>query len=393
MKKLAIVTTHPIQYNAPFFQRLAQLEGLEIRVFYTWGEAALKKYDPGFSKTVEWNIPLLEGYASAFVRNVAKRPGSHHFNGIDNPTLVREIADWKAHAVLVYGWPFKSHVQVFRAFHGKIPVWFRGDSTLIDRQPPFRAWLRTSWLRWVYRHVDIAFYPGTRNEAYFLHHGLQKKQLVFMPHAIDNERFAQASRLSEEQKAAWKMANGIGSDELIFLYAGKLTANKNVGLLVEAFLEAELAGTRLLIVGNGAEEILLKEKAAGSRKISFLPFQNQAEMPALYAMADLVVLPSKKGETWGLVINEAMACGKPVLTSDACGAAADLVRPGWNGEIFRNNQKKDLIRQLRVLAGTPTVLAQMGNNAASLIKVWNYEAGCRAISRVLAQNNQPAERN
>ncbi len=89
MKRLAIITTHPIQYNAPLFKLLSKRNNISIKVFYTWGEAVLqKKYDPGFGKTIEWDIPLLEGYEYTFVENTAKKPGSHHFSGIDNPRLI-----------------------------------------------------------------------------------------------------------------------------------------------------------------------------------------------------------------------------------------------------------------------------------------------------------------
>src|SRR4051812_19041240 len=123
MKKLAIVSTHPIQYNAPWFSRLAQSPDLNVRVFYTWSQSqGGAKYDPGFGKTIEWDIPLLEGYDYTFVRNIAPDPGSHHFKGIDNPSLIREIQAWKPDGLLVIGWAYKSHLACLRHFKGKLPV-------------------------------------------------------------------------------------------------------------------------------------------------------------------------------------------------------------------------------------------------------------------------------
>ena len=95
MKRLAIITTHPIQYNAPFFKLLAERKTIEIKVFYTWSQSKESvKYDPGFGKNIEWDIPLLEGYNYSFVKNIASNPGSDHFNGIQNPTLLSEIKNW-----------------------------------------------------------------------------------------------------------------------------------------------------------------------------------------------------------------------------------------------------------------------------------------------------------
>ncbi|RYZ24790.1 MAG: glycosyltransferase family 1 protein, partial [Chitinophagaceae bacterium] len=232
VKRLAVVTTHPIQYNAPLFKMLAQSEQLKLKVFYTSGESTLKKFDHGFGKYIEWNIPVLEGYEYTFVKNVAKKPGSHHFSGIDNPGLIDEIESWRPSAILLYGWSFKSHLQVLRYFHKKTPILFRGDSTLLNRKGFVKKFVRKQFLKWVYQHVDYALYVGTNNKAYFLAHGLKPDQLVFVPHAVDNDRFLAASALIRKNTDAWKESNGISPEDTLFLFAGKLDHNKNVSLLI-----------------------------------------------------------------------------------------------------------------------------------------------------------------
>ncbi len=132
-RKIALISSHPIQYNAPLFAFLAKEPEIDLMVFYTWGEAALgPKYDPDFGKEIEWDIPLLEGYNYTFLKNTSKEPGSHHFKGIINPTLIQEIEVWAPDAVWVWGCAFDSHLKAMRYFKGKVPVWFRGDSTLLD---------------------------------------------------------------------------------------------------------------------------------------------------------------------------------------------------------------------------------------------------------------------
>ena len=171
-KRVAIITTHPIQYNAPLFELLTQRGVIEIKVFYTWGKSVLEnKFDPGFGKIINWDIDLLKGYNYAFIHNVSTKPGSHHFNGIDNPTLIKEIETWTADAILVYGWSFKSHLKCLRYFKGKLPVFFRGDSTLLDKRYTFKSLLRSIFLNWVYSHVEIAFYVGLSNFDYFKKYG------------------------------------------------------------------------------------------------------------------------------------------------------------------------------------------------------------------------------
>ncbi len=116
--KLAVVTTHPIQYYAPIFQELAARKNINLKVFYTWPQSQQAKFDPGFGKTVEWDVPLLEGYSYTFVENVAKNPGSHGFWGIYNPTLVGEIEAWQPDALLVFSWSYRSNLGVLWHFKG-----------------------------------------------------------------------------------------------------------------------------------------------------------------------------------------------------------------------------------------------------------------------------------
>lgn len=122
-KKLAIISTHPIQYYAPVFQLLAKR--MNIKVFYTAGNSSLKKYDIGFKQKIEWDIPLLEGYEYEFLENSAKNKGSHHFNGIINPNAISKLKNFHPDAILIYGWAYKSHLKIIRYFKNKIPVYFR----------------------------------------------------------------------------------------------------------------------------------------------------------------------------------------------------------------------------------------------------------------------------
>jgi hypothetical protein len=189
VQRLAIVITHPIQYYAPLFKLLNQRKQIDIKVFYTWGEGSVKKFDPAFGKDIDWDIPLLDGYNYEWAQNTATDPGSHHFKGIITPGLTDQIKEWKPNAILVFGWAYQSHLKVLRYFKNKIPVYFRGDSTLLDELPGPRSLLKTVFLKWVYSHVDHAFYVGTNNKAYFKKYGLKDNQLSFAPHAIDNKRF------------------------------------------------------------------------------------------------------------------------------------------------------------------------------------------------------------
>src|SRR5690606_37326611 len=159
--------------------------------------------DRNFGKEIAWDIPLMDGYDYEFVENSAKKPGSHHFFGIDCPSLIARISDYKPDALLVFGWNFKSHLKVMRHFKGRIPVWLRGASTLLDEVPGFKTMLRRSILKFVYHYVNKALYVGIANKDYFLKHGLKESQLIYAPHAIDNDRFTGSDDYFDLEAKEW----------------------------------------------------------------------------------------------------------------------------------------------------------------------------------------------
>ena len=378
MKKLAIICTHPIQYYVPLFQTLAKI--FELHVFYTWGEASVEKYDPGFGKIINWDIPLLEDYSFTFEKNTSSDPGSHHFRGIKNPELINHIKKYKPDFILIFGWAYHSHLQALLYFRGKIPIGFRGDSTLLNEQTGFKSVIKTIFLKWVYGHVDLAFYVGEENKNYFIKFGLKEEQLLFAPHAIDNNRFE--TPRSREVIQLKKELN-IKEGELLFLFAGKLEPKKNPLMLLEAFKQLNALNAHLLFVGNGKLEEKLKANFfplntstpfSVIRRVHYMDFQNQRRMPVVYQACDVFCLPSQgPGETWGLAINEAMACGKAVIVSDKVGCGKDLVKSGENGFIFKYDDVDELVKALNYFLLYPEKIYDFGKKSQEIIK--NYTFG------------------
>ena len=386
-KKLAILSSHPIQYNAPIFKLLAGRGKIAVKVFYTWGISALEnKFDPGFGKTIEWDIPLLEGYDYEFLENTARKKGSHHFRGIINPDIIRQIDVYDPDAILVFGWAFQSHLKVLRHYSKRKNIIFRGDSTLLDKLTFLRRKTRTIFLKWVYSHVNYALYVGSNNYGYFRKMGLKESQLIYAPHAIDNNRFSSMADINERNALDLRSEMGIGSGDIVFLYAGKLEEKKDVRFLLQVFHKAGLnERSQLVIVGNGNLEKELKETYHQVPNIHFMGFQNQTKMPTIYRLADTFILPSKgPGDTWGLGVNEAMACGRSVLVSNKCGCAIDLVEYGRNGYIFEAENRTDLADKLELLVQMgKTGLQEMGQVSATKIKDFSFDKFCEAIEKLL----------
>lgn len=383
MTRLAVVSTHPIQYNAPLFRRLAHESGLELRVLYSW-EGTAKQPDPGFGRAITWDIPLLDGYEYEFVANRSSDPGTHHFGGLNNPQMIPRIEAFKPDVVMVYGWAWRTHLAVLRHFKGRVPVFLRGDSTLLSGTGPiWKRWLRKPALRWIYSHVDVALSPGTRNREYLAAAGVGPKRIAFMPHSVDIEKFADESLQPGAEAERAKL--GIAADEIVIGFAGKFVPGKQCGLLIDAFRMArERTGKpmHLLLIGEGPLRGELEAKAAADADIHFLGFRNQQGMPTAYRMADVIALPSTF-ESWGLSLNEAMASGRPVIASDRVGAAPDLVEGKPYGRVFTSGDMSDLATKLTDLPHDRRALSRLGAMARQDARVHSFDSAAASLMSLI----------
>lgn len=380
--RLAVLSTHPIQYYAPYFRRLTERGRIDLKVFFEWRGALEDSYDPGFGQNVTWDIPLLDGYAHTFVENASSDPGTHHFRGIDNPGMIDEMEAYAPDALLVFGWNYRTHLRVLRHFHGRRPIFFRGDSTLLDERGGLRTWARRLALTWVYRHVDTALYVGQNNRAYYEAHGLDDDQLTWVPHAIDNNRFADPDGRHADRAMTWRDDLGIPPEAPVVLFAGKLGPKKAPGLLLDAFLRLDVPGAHLVYAGSGPLEDELQVRATDD--VHFLGFQNQSAMPAVYRLGTVTVLPSRgPGETWGLAINEAMACGRAVVASTKVGCAPDLIEDGENGFIFASGDAPALAEALKATLVPAGCSNAMGDRSKAMIADWSIEEAAARTERAV----------
>jgi glycosyltransferase involved in cell wall biosynthesis len=374
--RLAFIVSHPIQYYAPLYQRLARRDDLSIKVFFTWHAGQAPVEDRGFRQPVAWDIPLTEGYEFALVENVSANPGTHHFFGLRNPSLVEEVRAWQPDIVHITGWAWLSHLQALRVFFKKgIPTLFRGDSHLLDSsQCGLRWWIKRALLRQVFSWPTAFLVVGTANRAYYEVFGVESDRLYPNPHCIDVKRFAEPDEILEQKARQWRQELAIAVDQSVLLFAGKLERKKRPLELMRAVLALTDAKPVLIMVGSGELETEVKTLAAAyPKRFRVLPFQNQSLMPLVYRLGDLFVLPSAFGETWGLAVNEAMACGRPVLVSDRVGCAADVI-DGSCGRIFPWDKSRELVHALTEMLTDRTKLRDMGRTAQ--LRAWSFDIAC-----------------
>jgi glycosyltransferase involved in cell wall biosynthesis len=386
MRRLAIVTTHPIQYYAPWFRFLAGKRAFDLRVFYLWDFGVTARTDEGFGHAIRWDIPLLEGYESEFVPNRSRRPGTHHFRGIDNPQLAGRLRSFAADAVLCIGYNYRTFARLLLTWDARrAPLLLRGDSHRLAPRSGLRAWVKRQLLTLAFRRYAAFLYVGQANRAYYRLHGVPEHKLFFSPHAVDNDRFQHnaAQTLSDAQH--WRRELGIPEGFQVVLFVGKFEKKKHPLDLLAAFGRARLPQTALLLVGAGTLEEQMRQQARGLAHVYFAPFQNQTQMPRCYAAGDLVVLPSDEDETWGLCINEAMCLGRPAVVSDRVGCGPDLVAPGRTGLIFPLGDVNSLAECLGSALSDPDRLRQWGRASRERVREYSYARAAAGLEAALQE--------
>jgi glycosyltransferase involved in cell wall biosynthesis len=379
--RVAMVTTHPIQYQVPWLQRLAARPGVDLHVYFAMLPDA-EEQGREFGVSFSWDIPLLEGYSYSVLENRSKRPSLTEFGGCDTPGIRSEIRNGGYDAVIVNGWVVKTCLQALLACRlTGTPCIVRAEVNGLFPRAAWKQRLHSVLLAQYAAHLSI----GTNNRNYLLGRGVPAKKIFPTPYCIDNQRFGDASDawLREEGKTALRQRFGLEPDRTVFLFSGKFVEKKRPGDIIEALCRLsseERDRVQVLMVGGGPLEDRLREAADGL-PVKFAGFLNQSEIAAAYALADCLLLPSEAGETWGLVVNEAMACGLPVFASNQVGSAIDLVQDGHTGFVHRCGDTVELAELLGRFGGNAAELARMGAEARARVAEYNFD---RVVSGVEA---------
>jgi glycosyltransferase involved in cell wall biosynthesis len=360
--RLAIIATHPIQYAVPWFQRLALQPDLEVVVYYALMPTPAQQ-GAGFGMSFAWDVDLLGGYRWELLDNAARHPSLDRFLGCRTPTVARSLARWKPDVALITGWQALSLLEgLWASMRLRIPRIVRGDSNAMQ---PRRRVVRMLH-RVLLSRFDAYLAVGRSNRELYAGYGVPECRIFDCPHFVDNERFQQQAADLASSRRMLRAEWGIPQDAVCFLYAGKLVPKKRILDLLRSLDLARASGCRmhLLVVGTG--ELLERARAVSLDRalpVTFAGFLNQREIVRAYVAADCLVLPSDYGETWGLVVNEAMACGLPALVSDRVGCGPDLVEDRVTGAVFPFGDVGALADRLMQLAARGGQLSEMGTRA------------------------------
>jgi glycosyltransferase involved in cell wall biosynthesis len=398
--RLAVFTSHPIQYQAPLFRALAKADGLQPTVFFGSRHGLDVSLDAGFGQAFQWDVPLLDGYQHAFLPNTAQRPDVSRFNGVRLTRPESVLREGRFDVLLLLGWQTLAHIQMLNAaWNAGIPTIVRGESTL-QREPAVGMqglmrrilWLpmRQRLYRAAFERVAAFLVIGSRNRDYYRSFGVQDEKLYWAPYGVDNDWFSLPDAERVAARARIRHRLGVGAATILFASSAKLIPRKRPLDLVDAIAVLRRTGVdaRAMFLGDGEERAAIQERAARvgiANATTIVGFVNQRELPEWYAAADCLVLPSDSRETWGLVVNEAMAAGLPVVVSDAAGCSVDLVRDGENGFTYPCGDVEALAERLhRIASMGDRGRGEFGERSREIVKGFGIDVAVRATEAAVA---------
>ncbi|WP_419806417.1 glycosyltransferase family 4 protein [Terriglobus sp.] len=389
--RLAYVVSHPIQYQAPLLRELAADSAIDLCVFFC-SDFSMRAYrDSGFGAEVRWDVPLTAGYRSVVLPRWRDTTSPGTFAPIARGIfrqLARGLDGHRFDAVWVHGYSTVNSLHAILAARALgIPVLLRAEPWLQDRRRAgWKLWAKRAFFTGLRGLVAAVLPIGTRNAEYWAYYLGHRFPSFLMPYAVDNDRFAAGmSAASPELRESL----GLQAGRPVILFASKLQQRKHCDDLLEAYLrliQTMPADTQphLLIVGDGEQMQALRTRVeqTGASLVRFAGFRNQTELPGIFALSTVFVLPSRH-EPWGLIVNEAMACGLPVIVSDEVGCAVDLVQGGANGFVLPARNVPALQDALRAVL-VPGVAARMGQCSRERIAKWSFAEDRNGLKAALA---------
>jgi glycosyltransferase involved in cell wall biosynthesis len=393
--RILAVAAHPVQYMAPIFRRMAAHSVLDLHVAYCSLRGAEPGHDPEFGASIQWDVPLLDGYSWSEVPN--RGSGGESFFGLRNPGLWKMIRNGNFDAILCFTGYLNATfwIAFFAARQCGTAFLFGADTTTLTPLDG-RMWKRSvKRMVWplLFRIADQVIVPSSGSRDLMLSLGLPADRVTLTPYSVDNDWWLQKS--GEIDRAAVRSAWGASSSDVVILFCAKLQPWKRPLDLLNAFAKANFSNALLVFAGEGPLRPMLESAAATlgvAPRVRFLGFVNQTQLPAIYTSADLLVLPSVY-DAFGVVVNEAMLCGCPVAVSDRVGAGRDLVAPICPELVFPCGDTDALAAILQRAHDGPTWLSDLGRAARARMETWgpreNIAATVEAIARGVARKRRP----
>ncbi len=377
MKSRLVLLTEIISpYRIPLFNALAQHPDIDLHVIF------LAETDPNLR---QWQIYKDEiEFSYQVLPSWRRRIG--RYNVLLNRGLSSALDNAAPDVILCGGYSYVASWQaLFWARRHKIPfsLWSESNAQDLRRGLAVVEFVKDAFLR----RCDAFAVPGRSALEYLRIHKIKQDVIFIAPDAVDNDLFARAAAVARRDEA--KCRAELNLPGRYFLFVGRLVREKGVFELLSAYAKLDESMRQqvgLVLVGEGSCRRQLEQQADSITPgvVKFAGFAQREQLAAYYGLAEMLILPTYT-DPWGLVVNEAMACGLPVILSRAAGCASDLVKESWNGLLVDPRDVSSLASAVTCLAGQPDLIATMGARSAQHISHYSPEQWANGVAQMIME--------
>jgi 1,2-diacylglycerol 3-alpha-glucosyltransferase len=378
--RLAILSEIIAPYRIPVFNALAAREEIDLHVIFLSETDASLRLWPVYKDEIHFPYEVLPAWR--------KRLGG--YNLLFNHGIADALGRLQPQAVLCGGYNYVASWQAARwAKRRNIPLLLWSESTSHDLRREWRIVERTK--RRFVRSCSAFVAAGISSRQYLEHLGAAAQSIFTAPNAVDNAFYS--TRAQQARAHAHEVRSRLGLPERYFLFVGRLVREKGIFDLLNAYAQLkddERSQVGLVIAGDGILRSSLQQRAGaiGSGCVRFTGFTQREQLAELYALAEALVFPTHS-DPWGLVVNEAMVCGLPVIASQVAGCTADLVEDGCNGFVVQPRDVAQLTIAMRNILSDAPRAAEMGARSAQRIRGFTPEACAEGIAKAAIFAGKP----
>jgi glycosyltransferase involved in cell wall biosynthesis len=381
--RLAHLAGQPAPSAVPLYRRLASERGIDFTVLYGSSDG-VTAYDDGYGKPIAWDMDLTAGYNCVFLGAANRTPGlGTHFWATRNWDVVPQLLRQRYDVLWMAGYYSATYLMAALAQRARGgTVMFREEQTTLDQRSLANTLTKQLLVR-PYLRLGFGLYISSENRRWLQSFGMPDERMFPAPYTVDNERFRAEAELLQGRRDEIRASLGIASDAgPVIATVSRLIPKKQPEFLIEAFRRArERVRCTLLIVGSGPLERELRAQVDRDQipDVVFAGFLNRSEVPRAYAAADVFTLLSREKETFGLVINEALNFGLPIVVSDRVGCGPDLVSTGYNGYVVSSRDPQGAADAFEQLVTDPSRRERMSAASRERIQDWNVERSANGI--------------
>lgn len=388
-KRIIFLLSHPIQYFSPLFVEIAKQPDFDLLVLYCSDENVKGHIDKEFGVEVKWDISLLDGYNYKFLKNNSWEPSIFNgFLGLINFETFKELKHERGNYLVIHGWAyFTNFIAILAAKLNGVKLCLRAENPLKHEllKPKYYLLLRKILFKYfIFRLFDYFLYIGEQNRKLYEYYGVKKEKLIFTPYAVDNDRFRNEYEKYRNKKTELRNELGLPESKTIILFSGKFIHKKRPVDILKAYHYLNNDNATLVFLGDGELRKEMEEyiKSNNIKEVYLMGFKNQSEIGKYFAAADIFVLPSGIGETWGLVVNEAMNFALPIIVSDIAGCAEDLVKDGINGYKFKSGVIEDIKAKLNFFMDNENLRESNGKKSLEIINSYSNKRIIDALAAI-----------